>query len=271
MTADISSSPQPNLFAIPPPDLSGSGFGDLVVDNKGVPLGQNTSSETVSTMLGYSNKDTIGPALQDVIEMATMLNLGLSIPRGTVEQSILVYLDTLDPSTPGLPPIKTLLVILQRDLMAGKLGNTQLQEKSDTQSQTTTQETATYNKNVKETQTSQAAVDQQDTGDTSGPSADQTTDDTITVQTTFQLNAQPPLAGAAGVQTNTTPGAPTSVSPTASTEDQLNAIKNNIDRFSDTNVNPNLSAVAVNVGKTSGGNKFLEGNAYVEFLIAVTV
>jgi hypothetical protein len=293
METDISSStPQPNLFAIPPPDLSGSGYTNLVVDNNGVPIGQNSSDQTVSAMLGYSSKDTMGAAVKDIVEMANMLNLGLSIPRGTIEQSILAYLDNLDPSTPGLPPIKTLIVLLQRELAAGKLGNSQIQEQSDDQFQSTAHETAAYNKNADQTGTStfginqQATVDQQqDTGDGStgsDSSNDQTgADGTAAGQTTLQLNAQlNPVTGTANDQTTAgaAPGpanaggapGPTSVAANASNEDQLNAMQNNIDVIRDANANANVGAgkTVVTVGKTSGGNEFLAGNAYIAFLIS---
>lgn len=115
-----------NLFmGLAPPSSLNPDYDNLAVNIKGVPIGQE-AGKVIAQLLGFSDKDTIGPAMNAVIVMTNMLNAALRLTGKSIDQSIVDYNNTVDPATPGLPPIKSLLILLERNLQAGKLGNVQI-------------------------------------------------------------------------------------------------------------------------------------------------
>lgn len=124
-----------NMFmGLLPPTSMGAGYDNMVVNIKGTPLGEEPSGEVIAKMLGFSDKDTIGSALNEVIEMANKLNVAITISgNSSIDQTINAYLNNADPTQPGLPPIKSMLITLQRDLQAGKLGDVQINVKKETE------------------------------------------------------------------------------------------------------------------------------------------
>lgn len=58
-------------------------------------------------------------------------------PEAQMKQgrSLCQKLISADPSKPGLPPIKSLLILLERQLASGKLGNVQINKKSDVEAE----------------------------------------------------------------------------------------------------------------------------------------
>lgn len=116
-----------NLFmGLAPPTNFDPAYGSLVINAKGTPLGDAPSGEVIAKMFGFSDKDSMGSALDEIVQMADKLNVAITITGSSVEHTINVYLNNVDPAKPDLPPIKNLLEVLQRDLQAGKIGNVQI-------------------------------------------------------------------------------------------------------------------------------------------------
>jgi len=86
------------------------------------PSGDHTKgTSALMTQLGYSQKDTIGKAVNEVIDLASQLNIAI-MANLTGDAAIIAYLGNIDPTVPSLQPIKSLLAICEQSLMKGKIG-----------------------------------------------------------------------------------------------------------------------------------------------------
>lgn len=219
-----------NLFSLIPPGSIGEGYGNLVIGAGGQPLGNAATGQAVAQMLGFSDKDTIGSSLDEVIQMATTLNLSLVFSGSSIDKEINVYLNTADPSKPGLPPIKSLLILLERELQAGKLGNVQINKKSDVEAEINVKDET--GQDTKKTQ-----VDYNYTNDASA------------VSTSFGDNTV--LANDEKIR-----------------QQMSDVSKNNIEIGREINLASAADATAtVTAGQGTGGNPWLSGNVYVVFLM----
>lgn len=119
----INNNPTPNLelfFSLTPPGAEGDPFSKLATDVNGVPIGDKTSSQVLVNFLGYSDKDTIGSALDEILELASQLNV--SLVASTSNDAVQNHVNNIDPSQPNIPPIRAFLMIAEKDLQAGKIG-----------------------------------------------------------------------------------------------------------------------------------------------------
>lgn len=114
--------PSFDFFTLTPPNSSGDPFSKLATDVHGVPIGDKPdTAKIMSQFLGYSDKDTIGSALDEILDLVGQLNAATGVSMSDVQN----YLNTLDPTQPNLPPIRALLIISERALEAGKIGGLQ--------------------------------------------------------------------------------------------------------------------------------------------------
>lgn len=114
--------PSFDFFTLTPPNSSGDPFSKLATDVNGVPIGDKPdTAKIISQFLGYSEKDTIGSALDEILDLVGQLNAATGVSMSDVQN----YLNTLDPTQPNLPPIRALLIISERALEAGKIGGLQ--------------------------------------------------------------------------------------------------------------------------------------------------
>ena len=119
--------PIDNNILIIPPSQFGANYDNLVTNAHGVPIGANDPKTALATALGYSDKDTIGPALDQITELAQSLNIGIQIQRtGKAGDPVQVQLDSLDPANPQVPVIKNLLSLLEAALAKGQIGGTNI-------------------------------------------------------------------------------------------------------------------------------------------------
>lgn len=271
-------------LTLKPPGSEGAQYSQLATNLQGVPIGSvgkdtNTSTETLTHLLGYSNQDTIGSALDEIVSLASQLNISfLSSAQGT-DDTIQTHLNTLDPTAPSLPPIRALLIISERSLAAGKIGTTQL-DPTSISAHTTDQilqsnpdaiPTPSGGGHKKSTLVDPNSVQAED--------RDSSTDDSLLSpnsrqQSTMQTKANGNLALNQNLDLNADPnadidqneGAETSMAnpetkntTTAPTKNQNTAISTSTSASQVTSTN--LGQVA------SKGNPWLSGNVYVGFLI----
>jgi hypothetical protein len=231
-----------NLFMnLTPPGAIGEGFGNLAVDLKGVPIGETPSGKAIATLLGYSDTDTIGPALDDIVKMAANLNIGIMISgNGSIDHTINVYLNTIDPTKPGLPPIKALLVLLERDLAAGKIGDVQINVVKDGKSK----DISSVNKHIN-TRANYGKA----------PEIDKTKDAKFSYESTTKDDIPPPVMG---------DGLDVDMDVIKA---MANNTKDNLDIGRDVTARADGTRATVSVGQGVGGNPWLSGNAYVTFLM----
>ncbi|HEV8051064.1 MAG TPA: hypothetical protein VGP47_01110, partial [Parachlamydiaceae bacterium] len=113
-------------FKLTPPGSEGEEYDNLATDIKGVPIGKNASSEAFAGHFGFSENDTIDSTkLDDVFLYGQQLNISIGL-TGSPDTVIQLYLNTVDPSLPSLAPIKSMLVITERQLQKGSLAGFQL-------------------------------------------------------------------------------------------------------------------------------------------------
>lgn len=117
-----------NLFflTLPPPGSEGSAHTQLATNIHGVPIGETDGRSVLAVTLGYSDKDTIGSALDDVKALAGQLNIAIADPKYASVDYLVVYLKQVDPKNPNLPPINSLLVLSKEMLKQGNIGGTQV-------------------------------------------------------------------------------------------------------------------------------------------------
>lgn len=125
----INNNPNPGLdlfLNLQPPGSEGDPFSKLATNIHGVPIGEKTDpTKTLTTLLGYSDKDTIGSALDEILSLATQLSTAFNKAQ-TSDDAVQAYFNTLDPTLPSLPPIRSLLLISERSLLEGKIGGVQV-------------------------------------------------------------------------------------------------------------------------------------------------
>lgn len=119
-----------NFFNLEPPGAAGSNYTDLATDINGVPLGRASAVADLSKYFGYSDKDSVGSSLDEVLELAMQLNIALATPLA-FEEAMQNYLNTINPTLPNLPPIQAFLLIAEQSLQQGKIGGFQLSLVSD--------------------------------------------------------------------------------------------------------------------------------------------
>ena len=225
-----------------PPGSEGDPYGNLATSLNGVPIGQsNDPQQTVSSLLGYSNKDTIGSAMNEIIDLAKLLNFSITaFAQGTSQDAVQHFLNNLDPTDPSLPPIKAFITLLERMLQSGNLGNVQIEKNSSQEPNSSSQEPVLR--------------------DNTKPVPD-------------DPNAPPPLPSATP---NSTPLLPSS-NPYSQDGDTWNANLNNLDAIN-RNVGSQIDNAANNLNASgtharavfavgTGGNPWLAGNVYVTFLV----
>lgn len=257
-----------NLFMnLIPPGAIGEGYGNLAVDLKGVPIGETPSGKAIATLLGYSDTDTIGPALDEIVKMAANLNIGIMISgNGSINHTINVYFNTVDPAKPGLPPIKALLVLLERDLAAGKIGDVKINIVSDGKAKVEADgktKVETDDKNRAESETKRVESDSKNKavetdGTIKGEKEVKTKDPKFSYENSTDPNAPPPpLFGSDGLD---------------GTLDNMKKMskdtRENLEIGRDVNARADGARATVSVGQGVGGNPWLSGNAYVTFLVA---
>lgn len=126
------------FLKLAPPGSEGNEYTQLATNVKGVPIGETSSSTTtVKALLGYSEKDTIGPAIDDVITLASQLSTAFMSSTQGVDQIVQNYLNTLDPTSPQLPPIASLLAVSERSLASGNIGGIQVRSTNVVEDSTT--------------------------------------------------------------------------------------------------------------------------------------
>lgn len=108
-------------FKLPAPGEEGKAFTNLATDINGVPIGESGAAKTLAIHLGFSDKDTIGSALDEVNAIASVLNMTF-VNQADFEQSLQVYLDNVDPANPTIAPVRALLVASDKDLQSGNIG-----------------------------------------------------------------------------------------------------------------------------------------------------
>lgn len=109
------------FFKLPAPGENGAAWGKLAKDIHGVPIGDNAAGNTLAIHLGFSDKDTIGSALDEVYAIASQLNITF-INQASFEQGLQTYLDNVDPTNPTLAPIRALLIASDNELKSGVVG-----------------------------------------------------------------------------------------------------------------------------------------------------
>lgn len=112
------------FFSLPPPGSESQEFTQLAVDANGVPIGDGVpGSQTVAVLLGYSGQDTIESAkLDEVLEYAKKLNIGIANPMWVSGQGLLIYFEKVNPAHPTLPPLSGLAALSQQLLTQGNIG-----------------------------------------------------------------------------------------------------------------------------------------------------
>lgn len=246
-----------------PPGSEGDPYSNLAVNMQGVPIGQNADpGQAVANLLGYSNKDTLGSALDEIIALARQLNSAfISNEQGTSQEALQHFLNNLDPTSPELPPFKAFIDLAERLLASGYIGGIQIQASNDTnqaQLQNTQQGFDNYNESVN-----------QQNQDPSNPNPTQTNANQAGSQTGNSTQT-PADNQSAATRRASNPYSQAGADEAQQIKDQK-ALSDSIKTSIDQGVNDvNSRTSTVSYAKTHGGNPWLAGNVYVAFLESFT-
>lgn len=230
------------FFQFPPPNPIGDAYTSIVTDAKGETIGSKDGKKTLAEKLGYSDTDNIGSALDEIVSLASQLNISLLSPQ-SAEQAMVNFLNTIDPTQPSFPPVKALIMIAERALQQGKLTGTALNATA-------------LEQNASTGDVAELIRDAKNDSDSKGDNQDGSVDTTAQADDEDSSTSDPG-SGFAANNLNADIVKQTIIS---------DGIKDDI-ATGRVNVSREKLDTQVSIGKTSGGNPWLAGNVYVAFLI----
>jgi hypothetical protein len=256
-----------DFFNLLPPSPAGDSYTDLVTNIKGEPLGRASAVANLSIYFGYSDKDTAGNALDEVISLGSQLNLAI-LSNLTSDTAIQTYLNTLDPTMPTLPPIKAFLLIAERSLQQGKIGGFQLafiESKNHVQGKEELLRELILNDDDTTTKKSKkegsGKIGNTSTFKNSEEEEEKANLGLGNIQTTSETSDQNPNNSGYGY----TPLSD-NLKGHINTQAAISNDNSKIIEEGRANVVANESHYIANLGKATGGNPWLTGNAYTLFL-----
>lgn len=226
--------------ALRPPGSEGDAFGNLATNLKGeVVGGEAIGTATLASHLGYTDKDSIGSALDEIVALASQMNIALLVHYNG-EEAMLKYIGGLDPALPSLPPVQAMLVIAERALQQGKIGGTVIS--SDP---------------VGNAATTDVTELVRDSKDNSKDSKDNSNAENTKVNN--EADQGTPGYSFANAAEN--------FSKHTATQDAISKeIKADIE-VGRANNNQNVTEATISAAKESSGNKWLSGNVYTSYLL----
>jgi len=249
-----------------PPGSEKGMHGSILINGKPDPLLGGSGAATLVAHLGYSDKDTIGSALDEILEMAAQLNISIMVNlKG--DEAVIAYLGSFDPSLPTLQPLKAFLKIAEKALEKGIIGGNVLGTTSKEQGAASNdaaevvKEGIIYSKDFKDQKDSVTSAREGEQEDINGRGANSDLEkaNKDLPKTSYQTEAMETQYGIGILDKN--------FNKHLETQDKIsNVIKDGIEAGR-TNAARELTSAEVTLGKAEGGNKWLQGNVYVTFLL----